>query len=66
MLWPQFDWMGFVTELMGKVGIQVESNETVIMRTPDYFSNLTMLYTATKERWEGVGGGWGLGSGEGG
>lgn len=48
-LWPQFNWEEFVTDMLGEVGVTVMSNETVIMRTPYYFSNLTLLYNATDQ-----------------
>ena len=51
---PKFDWVGFVTETLAKVGMQVCSNETVIVRTPYYFSNLSVLFNATEERWGDV------------
>ena len=43
-----------MTETLGKVGVTVSTNETVIVRTPYYFSNLSVLFNATEERWGGV------------
>ena len=49
-LWPHFHWEDFVIEMMDIVGINTEINETVIVRTPFYFSNLTELYNSTEPR----------------
>ncbi len=49
-LWSYFHWEDYVTDMMDLVNVQTESNETVVVRTPDYFSNLTDLYNSTEHR----------------
>ncbi len=49
-LWPYFRWEDFVAEMMDNVKVNVSMDETVIMRTPYYFSNLTKLYNSTEHR----------------
>ncbi|XP_064384785.1 endothelin-converting enzyme homolog isoform X2 [Halichondria panicea] len=48
-LWPYFRWEDFVAEMMDNVKVNVSMDETVIMRTPYYFSNLTKLYNSTEQ-----------------
>lgn len=50
-LWPDFHWEDYVAHMMDLVKIDTKTTEMVIVRTPDYFSNLTELYNSTEHRW---------------
>jgi len=51
-LWPDLMWVEFVTKLVLKQtgSVEVPTNETVLIRTPFYFGNLTKLFASTKHR----------------
>jgi endothelin-converting enzyme len=48
-LFPQLDWVNFVSEILANTSVNVTGSLEVIVQTPTYFSNLTKVYAAANE-----------------